>query len=863
MSVRLSLKYRIAVMILLLEAIMMGLVLWKILGHSYAASSQQIAANEQAMLDVVSGVSRVALLTEEYADLQPYLEDLKKNPSMIRVMLADVQGRVVAGTRPEDVGPGLPALIDEGDYFWRTQEITNAAGPLGVLAMEFSNAALLRAYAEARNLGISIAAIGMSIIAIAGALTGFLLTRRLERITVAAQRFARGELAVETGVQGHDELGELAQSFDEMARSVAENQRHMQESENYNRMLFEQSPVGLALCRMNGELVDINPAYAGIIGRSVEEALKLTYWDVTPGKYAKDEQRQLEILNNTGHYGPYEKEAIRKDGHLVPVRLQGLFLEKGGEGFILSSVEDITERKQAEDALRRAQKMEAIGRLSGGVAHDFNNQLGIIIGYLDYLQNHFPENAKPRQWVETATKATLRCMDLTRQLLTFSRQQSKEKVVVDLNVLLKELENVIARSVTPEVEVQYFLAPDLASTEIDPGEFQDAILNLVINARDAMPSGGKLLIETTNKHLDAAYAALNPGVEPGDYTQLMLSDTGAGMDKETLEHVFEPFFTTKPEGQGTGLGLAMVYGFVKRYGGNIKVYSEPGVGTTIRIYLPHSKTSEPATSTTDTRTEVLPTGSETILIVDDEDDLLQLADQYLSSLGYRTRLAENAAQAMEILAAEEEIDLLFSDVVMPGEMNGYELAQQATEKRPGLKVLMTSGYSAKTVANNGLARFAAHLLGKPYRKAELAQRIRFVLDEALEKDNLTGRTILVIDDEEDVRELFKLNLEGLGCKTVPASNGEDAIDLYQRSLESGEPIDVIILDLAIPGSMGGNEVADKIRALDPQAKMIVSSGHSGGAEMTRYQDYGFQGALEKDFNRQKIKQALEQVLTSG
>jgi len=251
----------------------------------------------------------------------------------------------------------------------------------------------------------------------------------------------------------------------------------------------------------------------------------------------------------------------------------------------------------------------------------------------------------------------------------------------------------------------------------------------VINARDAMPDGGKLLIETTNKHLDSDYTALNPWLEPGDYVQLMLSDTGSGMDKKTLEHIFEPFFTTKSEGKGTGLGMAMVYGFVKRYGGNIKVYSEPGVGTTIRIYLPRST---PSGSTTIAQNDVaaeLPGGNESILIVDDEIDLLQLAEEYLTDLGYRTYLAETAAQALEILAGDEKFDLLFSDVVMPGGMNGYELAEQATGKRPGLKVLLTSGFTSKTVAHNGLARFSTHLLSKPYRKDDLAKRIRLVLDE--------------------------------------------------------------------------------------------------------------------------------------
>ncbi len=269
----------------------------------------------------------------------------------------------------------------------------------------------------------------------------------------------------------------------------------------------------------------------------------------------------------------------------------------------------------------------------------------------------------------------------------------------------------------------------LCPTEINSGEFQDVILNLVINARDAMPEGGNLLIETSNKYLDADYSALNPEIKAGDYIQLMMSDTGIGMDRKTLEHIFEPFFTTKPEGKGTGLGMAMVYGFIKRYGGYIKIYSEPGVGSTVRLYLPRSTTTESVIMVNNNRQGELPTGSETILLVDDEVDLLQLAELYLTDLGYRTCTAENASQALKILAEDKEINLLFSDVVMPGRMNGYELAELATQKHTGLKVLLTSGFTSKTMTQKGLERFAVHLLNKPYRKTDLAQRIRQVLDD--------------------------------------------------------------------------------------------------------------------------------------
>ncbi len=402
----------------------------------------------------------------------------------------------------------------------------------------------------------------------------------------------------------------------------------------------------------------------------------------------------------------------------------------------VGTVQDITERVAMEQALRRSQKMEAIGQLSGGIAHDFNNQLGIIIGYLDFLKNHLEGQQKPSRWVETATRATQRCMDLTRQLLSFSRRQGRSEASLNLNDCIDEIKNVIARSVTPEVEVKYFLANPLWTTRADPGELQDAIINLAINARDAMPNGGTLVIETGNIHLDRHYAERNPGVTPGDYVQLNISDTGTGMDAQTLERACEPFFTTKDEGKGTGLGLAMVYGFAKRCGGFVKLYSEPNAGTSVRLYLPRCQDCEVVhAALDDTAREPLPRGNETVLLVDDEPDLLQLAARYLSELGYQVYTAENARQALALLDDPSlPIDILFSDVVMPGGINGYELAQKAVERRPAIKVLLTSGFTSRTLAHNGLARFNANLLPKPYRKDQLAQRIRRVLDQKEHED---------------------------------------------------------------------------------------------------------------------------------
>ncbi len=689
------------------------------------------------------------------------------------------------------------------------------------------------------------------------------VTRPLEKLSQLMEQGQHGRYQENTYIGGPKEIFEISLTFNNMIQAIREREQNLS-------LTLDSIGDAVIVTDASGDLTRMNPVAEALTGWSASEVV------------GHQLSEAFKIVNaQTRATVPNPVEKVLSTGKIVGLTNHTLLIGKDGSeyqiadsaapikdinGEILGAIlvfRDVTQAYQTEEALRRSQKMEAIGRLSGGIAHDFNNQLGVIIGYLDFLRSYSINDEKPRQWVETATRATLRCMDLTRQLLAFSRRQVREKIVVDLNATLKELETMTARSLTPEVEVKYFLDDNLWQTEIDPGEFQDAILNLVINARDAMPDGGKLIIETTNKHLDADFAALNPGFKAGDYVQLVLSDTGTGMSKKTLEHVFEPFFTTKPEGKGTGLGMAMVYGFVKRYGGYIKIYSEPGIGTTMRLYLPRSTASKSTLMNKSNYESKLPTGNERILIVDDEVDMLQLADHYLMELGYHTRTAENGVQALAILAGGEKFDLLFSDVVMPGGMNGYELAQQAMQQRPNLKVLLTSGFTSKTMVNSGLDLFPAHLLSKPYRKNNLAQRVRRILDEKLERiSNLTGCTILVIDDEEDVRELFKLNLERLNCKTISAKNGDEAIELYRQSLKNGKAIDLIIMDLTLPG-MGGKEIAQKIREMDPYAKMIIASGHTEGPEMTHFREYGFSGALEKKFNRDKMKQVLEQVLSSS
>ncbi len=388
------------------------------------------------------------------------------------------------------------------------------------------------------------------------------------------------------------------------------------------------------------------------------------------------------------------------------------------------------DQEVVELALRRSQKMDAVGQLTGGIAHDFNNILGIILGNLNLLEGRVQNDEVALKRVGNINKSTQRAINLTKQLLGFSSQQPAQTTDVNINQIIEGMDSLITRSITPKVEVERHLFKDLWTTAIDTGDFEDSVLNLILNARDAMPSGGKLTIETKNCTLDAAYCKQNHTAKPGDYVQLAISDSGEGMPTKQLEKIFEPFFTTKPQGKGTGLGLSMVFGFINRSGGHVNVYSELGVGTTFRIYLPRVKRSAQTNDVTTRQIEKSPRGDETILAVDDEANLLELLQSSLQTLGYKVLIANNGKQAIRILAEEPAISLLFSDVVMPGGMNGYELAEQATVNNPDLKVLLTSGYTEKAIAHNGQTRFSAHLLSKPYTQIEMAQRVREILDSS-------------------------------------------------------------------------------------------------------------------------------------
>lgn len=398
--------------------------------------------------------------------------------------------------------------------------------------------------------------------------------------------------------------------------------------------------------------------------------------------------------------------------------------------WVARTEKDLAER---EELLRQSQKMEAVGQLTGGLAHDLNNVLSIIslnVGMLKKKVANVPQAPKHADLLE---QSVTRAADLTRKLLDYSRTGAREVTRVSVNGFIQGLESLIKKSLTPAIDLRVVLSEDAWAVDIDQGDFETSLLNLALNARDAMPEGGSLVIETVNKNIDRHYADRNPGSSAGDFVLISVSDTGTGMKAETVAKAFEPFFTTKDVGQGTGLGLSMVYGFVQRSGGHVKIYSEPGEGTTIHLYLPRARGRAERKDTRHLDPETLPDGDETILVVDDEDDLVSAAVSFLGSLGYRTVTAGGGRQALEALQRDTSIDLLFSDVVMPGGMDGYQLAIEAMKLRPDLRVLLTSGFTPKREElANGTRRLASDLskslLHKPYNMAELAIAVRQTID---------------------------------------------------------------------------------------------------------------------------------------
>lgn len=499
------------------------------------------------------------------------------------------------------------------------------------------------------------------------------------------------------------------------------------------RLIINAMPAGMAYLDAQQRYLYHNQTFAewlglpahAIDGRKVREVMG-------DEAYAEIEPRLSEAL--AGKAVRYERDQRVAGGGLRrwSVRYSPHTAHDGKVTGCIAMITDVTEQRLAEQALRQAQKMEAVGQLTGGVAHDFNNLLTVIMGNLQILTDHLAgTDPIAAELIQAASKAASRGADLNRTLLAFSRRQRLAPTAVDVNELVAGMSSLLRRTLGETIRILIVPNASPARAMADPAQLETALLNLAVNARDAMPEGGTLTIETGCAHLDEAYAAVEADVKPGDYVMLAVSDTGTGMSPEVLTHAFEPFFTTKDTGKGSGLGLALVYGFVKQTGGHVKIYSEPNHGTSVKLYLPPAQQSV-ASTTASEGANVPPRGSETILIVEDEDDVRELACRVLGGLGYRVLEASEASTALETLEREPEVDLLFTDVVLPGGINGPELVQRALSRRPRMRTLYTSGYTGNAIQHLAAMEQEVPLINKPYPIAELARRVRAVLDRGSE-----------------------------------------------------------------------------------------------------------------------------------
>lgn len=506
-----------------------------------------------------------------------------------------------------------------------------------------------------------------------------------------------------------------------------------QEIERQKRMLSAvlESMSDSFFVNKGGKIVFANSSFLKLLGaKDASEVIGRSPLEFShPNDHAAIKER-MQLLQKPGvRLPPNQQKALCIDGQTVDVEVSSVSFMDGDELAILVIIRDLTQSKMIERQLWHAQRMEAVGQLTGGMAHDFNNLLAVIIGNLDLLEEKLDPNGPVHELAGQALTAAIRGAELTRKLLAFSRQQALETKVFDLNELVASTAQLLRRTLGEAISVRLSLADNLWLTKADPVQVESALTNLAINARDAMPEGGLLTIETGNKRLDELYAATNHEVQPGDYVMLAVSDTGVGIPPDVLPKVFEPFFTTKTDGKGSGLGLAMIHGFAKQSRGHVKIYSEPGHGTTVRLYLPSADRAADYASYFSPCQEIVPPASAVILIVDDNPDVRRVAVQHITELGYQVVEAGDAQQALEILSGDQHVDLLFTDVVMPGGLMGDELARRAQELRPNLKVLFTSGFAEASIeGGHGAASVKRrNLLSKPYRKADLARRLEEVL----------------------------------------------------------------------------------------------------------------------------------------
>ncbi len=613
----------------------------------------------------------------------------------------------------------------------------------------------------------------------------------------------------------------------------------------------------LLVADFDASISAVSPAFTSVLGWKTSDVVGTSFLDLVHPDDRDTTVRQVGALSAGAQVFRFENRYRRKDGTYCTLS----WTASPDAKYIHAIGRDITADLQQADAMRRteaalqqAQKMETIGKLTGGVAHDFNNLLQVISGNLQLMAPLVLDRPAVQQRLGNALAGVERGAKLASYLLAFARRQPLEPKVVKVSRLITGMEDMLRRTLGEEVEVETVISGGLWSASIDVAQVENAILNLAINARDAMDGQGRLTIEVNNALLDSDYCAAHPDVTPGQYVVIAVSDTGGGMTPEVMAQAFEPFFSTKPEGKGTGLGLSMVYGLVKQSGGHIKIYSELGEGTAVKLYLPRTREAEDSYTALDT--QPVAGGTETVLVAEDDDEVRATVVDLLAELGYRVLKASDASAALTVIDSGIHIDLLFTDVVMPGPLRSPDLARKARERLPGIAVLFTSGYTENAIVHGGRLDAGVELIGKPYTKESLARKIRHVL--ALEKERaaavpevlaasvpqvlppvVTKLKILLVEDEEDIRLNTRDLIELIGHDVIAVATAEEAVPLLD------ERIDLLITDRQLPG-MQGDELIKVAKARVPHLQVALASGMGTGVPGARLlvKPYGIEALRE-------------------
>jgi PAS domain S-box-containing protein len=565
------------------------------------------------------------------------------------------------------------------------------------------------------------------------------LNRRIDALVTGANTVAEGNLGHRLEIGVRDEFGQISTAINKMVASLESNieQRKLAEQEAAEKSAlleatFENMAQGVAVYDSDHTLMAFNPQYAEISG--------------LPSDYLHTGLNHRELIRFRAEQGHYVGTDAEADAAIGERRAAGMGPENGEhtlpdgrsfsyeltptpDGGYIITLMDITARHEAEKQLHQARKMEAVGELTGGIAHDFNNLLAVSLGNVELAEEVAEAGGDVKTFLTAIKHATERGASLTSKLLAFSRKQTLFPQVVDAGELVSGMTGLLRSALAKSVEIRITGDDGLWSCKVDPGLLESAVLNLVINARDAIPGGGKLTIGTTNVSLDDDYAAAAAEVEPGEYVMIAVTDTGTGMPQEVIDHAFDPFFTTKEVGRGSGLGLSMVYGFVKQSGGHVTIYSEEGKGTTVKLYLPRSDRAEEHLGGPD-QADIPQARGETVLVVEDDPDVRTLSVALLRSLGYEILETADGQTALKALESAPRVNLVFTDMVLPGGMSGPELAAEVESRFPGMAVLYTSGYTELANFHEGTLGEDTELLQKPYRKADLAWKVRRALDQA-------------------------------------------------------------------------------------------------------------------------------------